>query len=104
MSRSGYARRFAEVFGESPVAFLKRERLCRAAHLLSFTALPVKTVAGRSGFRSRSSFTRAFQKLFGVAPSVLRACALVDDRGAIIRNLDGKAVRFVGATRVVDDS
>ena len=34
--------------------------------------LPVKTVAARVGYSSRSSFSRAFSLRYGTAPSALR--------------------------------
>lgn len=75
MSRSVFAARFANALGHSPIEFLKRLRLGRAAQLLSCTDLPVKTIAGRIGYSSRSSFTRAFAARHGVGPAVFRAAA-----------------------------
>ncbi len=73
MSRSVFAARFSDSLGQSPIEFLKALRLARAAQLLARTDLPVKGVAARSGYSSRSSFTRAFVARHGIAPAAFRA-------------------------------
>jgi AraC-like DNA-binding protein len=75
MSRSAFAARFADTLGQSPIEFLKALRLARAAHLLTRTDLPVRTVAAQVGYCSRSSFTRAFLTCHGVGPAAFRARA-----------------------------
>jgi len=72
MSRSVFAARFVDMLGQSPIEFLKALRLARAAQLLTRTELPVKGVAARSGYSSRSSFTRAFVARHGIAPAAFR--------------------------------
>ena len=72
MSRSVFAARFADMLGQSPIEFLKALRLARAAQLLTRTELPVKGIAARSGYLSRSSFTRAFVARHGIAPAAFR--------------------------------
>jgi AraC-like DNA-binding protein len=73
MSRSVFAVRFAESLDSSPMEFLKVIRLARAADLLTRTDLPVKTVAARVGYSSRSSFTRAFLATHRIGPTAFRA-------------------------------
>lgn len=73
MSRSSFARRFAEAFGAPPMEFLRDLRLRHAARLLEVTGLPVPLVARSVGYASRSYFTRAFRKLFGTDPRTFRA-------------------------------
>lgn len=75
MSRSVFAARFADTLGQSPIGFLKTLRLARATRLLLATDLPVKSVATRVGYSSRSSFTRAFVACHGVGPMAFRAAA-----------------------------
>lgn len=75
MSRSVFAVRFSDALDESPMHFLKAIRLGRAAQLLTRTDLPVKTVAGRVGYSSRSSFTRAFLASHLASPAVFRHAA-----------------------------
>ena len=75
MSRSVFAARFADVIGRAPMEFLQALRLARAAELLVGTDLPVKSVATRVGYSSRSSFTRAFVARQGAGPTAFRAAA-----------------------------
>jgi AraC family transcriptional regulator, activator of mtrCDE len=73
MSRSVFAARFANAVGESPIEVLKALRLARAAELLTRTDLPIKGIAARVGYASRSSFTRAFCARHGRPPADFRA-------------------------------
>jgi AraC-like DNA-binding protein len=75
MSRSVFAARFTDVLGQSPMEFLQALRLAKAAELLAATDLPVKIVASRVGYSSRSSFTRAFVARQGAWPTAFRAGA-----------------------------
>lgn len=61
--------------GQSPIEFLKSLRLARAAQLLTHTDLPVKSVAARVGYSSRSSFTRAFVAHHRAGPTAFRIAA-----------------------------
>jgi len=73
MSRSAFARRFREHVGQPPLQYLRGIRLRHAAKLLRKSPpLPVATVARRSGFSSRSQFSRAFSAYFGRPPSEFR--------------------------------
>jgi AraC family transcriptional regulator, activator of mtrCDE len=78
MSRSVFAMRFSESLARPPMEFLKEVRLDRAAELLTRTDLPVKAIAARVGYSSRSSFTRAFLATHHVGPSAFR----LDERDA----------------------
>lgn len=73
MSRAAFAERFKEAFGRTAMDLLKEIRLRRAAHMLVSTELPVKTVAYRVGFASRSHFSRAFKAFTGSDPAHYRA-------------------------------
>lgn len=73
MSRAKFAERFKEAFGRTAMAFLKELRLSRAARLLETTDLPVKSVAARVGFSSRSHFSRAFKAAMHLEPAAYRA-------------------------------
>lgn len=74
LSRSAFARRFRNSFGQPPLEYLRGIRLRRAATLLKESPpLPIATVARRSGFSSRSQFSRAFRGYFGVPPTGFRA-------------------------------
>jgi AraC-like DNA-binding protein len=72
MSRSVFAARFTTSLDRPPMEFLKEIRLALAARLLTRTDLPVKAVAARVGYSSRSAFARAFQASHRVGPAAFR--------------------------------
>jgi AraC-like DNA-binding protein len=72
MSRSRFAHHFAATYGRSPIDYLHSVRLKAAARLLSNSATPVKSVAAAVGFASRSHFSRAFKREYGMDPSGFR--------------------------------
>ena len=82
MSRSVFAARFTDAVGQPPIEFLKTLRLDRAAQLLARTDLPVKSVAARAGYTSRSSFTRAFLARHGLGPARFRAAMKIRETPA----------------------
>ena len=69
-----FHRAFRQVFGETPHAFLLRQRLGRAASLLRRRDLSVTEVCLETGFESLPSFSALFRRRFGVAPRDFR-CA-----------------------------
>jgi len=72
MSRSGFAARFAQLVGESPLQYLVRWRVARAAELLRDTDEKVETIAGRVGYESVPSFSRAFKRWQRASPAAFR--------------------------------
>ncbi len=54
MSRTSFAVRFVEVFGQGPMDFVQKVRLRIAARLLTATDLPVKVIASSVGYASRT--------------------------------------------------
>ena len=72
MSRTVFAKRFAGAYGQGPIDFLQRVRFRLAAQLLTTTSLPVKIIALRVGYASRSYFTHAFKINFGIDPTAYR--------------------------------
>lgn len=72
MSRTAFAKAFNEAFGQTPMDFVQKARLHRAAQLLAATELPVKVIAASLGFASRSNFSRAFSRAYGTDPSTYR--------------------------------
>jgi AraC-like DNA-binding protein len=74
MSRSAFARRFKTSLGKPPLEYLRGVRLRHAAQLLKKSPpLAIPTVAERSGFASRSQFSRAFRNEFGLSPAAFRS-------------------------------
>jgi AraC-like DNA-binding protein len=72
MSRSTFAKHFSEAYGTGAMELLRNIRVQRAANLLCETDLPVKRIADIVGFRSRSAFTRMFEKFTGMPPQDYR--------------------------------
>jgi AraC-like DNA-binding protein len=72
MSRTAFAKAFNDAFDQTPMDFVQKARLHRAAQLLAATELPVKVVAASLGFASRSHFSRAFSRAYGADPSTYR--------------------------------
>lgn len=72
-SRATFARRFLELVGETPVAYLTRWRMCLAAKLLSETQLSLEEIAPRVGYQTAAAFSRAFRRSLGSAPGHFRA-------------------------------
>ena len=73
MSRTSFAVRFAEVFGQGPMDFVQKVRLRIAARLLTATDLPVKVIASSVGYASRTAFSRVFEITYGLPPSDYRS-------------------------------
>ena len=76
MSRSAFAVRFAEVFGQTPMGLLKSVRLHHARELLVMTNKPIDQIAHSVGFASRSNFSHAFRMAYGIDPTKFRAVSL----------------------------
>lgn len=72
MSRSKFAKVFAEMLDTTPMEFVSRTRLTRGRELLLSTTLPISDIATMVGYASRSYFSRAFRAAFDVDPSTLR--------------------------------
>jgi AraC-like DNA-binding protein len=72
MSRSGFAARFTQLVGESPMLHLFRWRMWLAADLLRRGNLAIADVATRIGYDSEMAFSKAFKRHFGVPPGVYR--------------------------------
>ncbi|WP_170766025.1 helix-turn-helix domain-containing protein [Ruegeria lacuscaerulensis] len=77
LSRTVFSERFKKAFNRTAIDFLKEIRLRRAAQLLTTTNLPVKRIAYRVGFESRSYFSRSFKGFFGIDPAGFRANHIV---------------------------
>jgi AraC-like DNA-binding protein len=68
VSRATFARRFTELVGESPMAFLTAWRLALAADLLLDPDLTVAAIARRVGYATPFAFSTAFKRHYGVSP------------------------------------
>ena len=75
MSRSRFAKRFQELIGKGPMAYLSDWRLQKAYSLLEGSHLSVQQIASRTGYQSAAAFTRAFSNKFGLVPTECRRIA-----------------------------
>jgi len=66
-------RRMRRIFGLSPTQYLLRERVDRAARLLSTTDAPIAEVSARCGFYDQAMLTRHFGRLVGLTPAQYRS-------------------------------
>ncbi len=77
MSTRGFTRAFREAMGTSPIDYILRLRIRRAAVLLENGACSVGEVAERTGFHDGNYFSRKFREIIGETPSAWRQARLV---------------------------
>jgi AraC-like DNA-binding protein len=74
-SRAAFARRFTELVGEPPIAFLTGWRLALAADLLQTRDTTIASVAHQVGYSTPFALSSAFKRAYGVSPNTHRARA-----------------------------
>lgn len=74
VSRAAFARRFTDLVGEPPMAFLTAWRLALAADLLLDPDLTLTAIAHRVGYATPFGLSTAFKRHYGVSPSEYRTC------------------------------
>ncbi|MCZ1006650.1 AraC family transcriptional regulator [Streptomyces lydicus] len=72
VSRAGLARRFTQLVGEPPMAYLTSWRLSLAADLLREPDATVATVARRVGYGGAFALSAAFKRVRGMSPQHFR--------------------------------
>ena len=77
LSRSALVERFSGLVGESPMQYLTRWRLARAAQALRGTGQPIVRIAEQAGYESDAAFSRAFKREFGKPPATWRRALAV---------------------------
>jgi AraC-like DNA-binding protein len=75
MSRAALARRFHELVGEPPMAFLTSWRIALAADLLLEPGTTIGSVADQVGYGSPFALSTAFKRVRGVSPQQYRTAA-----------------------------
>ena len=75
VSRAALARRFTELVGEPPMAFLTDWRLALAADLLREEDSTIGAVARQVGYGSPYALSSAFKRVYGVSPKQHRLAA-----------------------------
>jgi AraC-like DNA-binding protein len=78
VSRAALARRFTELVGEPPMAYLTGWRLALAADLLREPDATVGAVARQVGYASPFALSTAFKRVRGVSPRQHRVAALAE--------------------------
>jgi AraC-like DNA-binding protein len=74
-SRAALARRFNELVGEPPMAFLTGWRIALAADLLREPGATIGSVADQVGYGSPFALSAAFKRVRGISPAQHRAAA-----------------------------
>lgn len=72
MSRSGFAARFLEVVGQTPLKYVAGWRLNLTADHLRAGGLKVMRIAELVGYGSEAALNRAFKQQFGTTPAAFR--------------------------------
>lgn len=67
-----FSRLFNQYIGHSPYDYLIRRRLTEAAKVIMDTQQSIMAISLDYGFNTAVSFSRAFKKMFGIAPVQLR--------------------------------
>ena len=71
LSERSFYRKFTEATGKTPAHFVESLRL-EAARTLLAQGLPIKTIAGKVGLNTPARLGQAFERRFGMAPSLFR--------------------------------
>lgn len=72
INRDKLTRGFRELYQCSVAEALSERRLRQARQLLAASDLPVASIGYRCGYLNNASFTRAFSRRFGMAPTAMR--------------------------------
>ncbi|GAA2194236.1 AraC family transcriptional regulator [Streptomyces bangladeshensis] len=75
VSRALFARRFTELMGRPPLAYLTECRMDEAEALLADTDLSIAQIAKTVGYADAFGFSAAFKRHKGLSPSTFRAAA-----------------------------
>jgi AraC-like DNA-binding protein len=73
MSRSSFAARFTTLVGEPAMSYVTRWRMVVAADRLATGNASVAAVASDVGYESEAAFNRAFKRVIGSTPGVVRS-------------------------------
>ena len=72
-SRSTFAEAFTRTVGESPAKYVAKVKMFQARHWIAQDGMRITVAAHRLGYDSEASFSRAFKRVIGQAPSAVRA-------------------------------
>ena len=74
-SRSRFAQAFKDSVGESPARYVAKIKMFQARRWIAHDGMRVTVAADRLGYDSEASFSRAFKRVIGHAPSLAKASA-----------------------------
>jgi AraC-like DNA-binding protein len=80
MSRSAFAERFTRLVGETPLGYLTRWRLQKAARLILDGDAPLGAIARAVGYETESAFGKAFRRHLGTSPGEYRKAPVLSSR------------------------
>ena len=72
LSARQFHRRFLELTGKTPLAWLHEQRIGRSKELLETTDLPIDAIAQRTGLGTSANFRLHFRRATGISPSAYR--------------------------------
>lgn len=72
LSKYHYHRVFHKITGESVARYITKRRMAKAGEELSETDEPIIDIALKYQYSSQESFSRAFMRIYGVAPGKYR--------------------------------
>jgi AraC-like DNA-binding protein len=76
MSRAGFADRFAQIVGASPIGYLTAWRMSLAKAALLSAKAPMIEIAEMAGYASVRAFSTAFSRATGLSPSAYSRTAM----------------------------
>jgi AraC-like DNA-binding protein len=68
MSRSGFAQKFKDTVGATPIDYLTRWRMLLAGDRLTDSSDPISVISQSLGYESESAFSTAFKRVMGCSP------------------------------------
>lgn len=68
MSRSGFAAKFKETVGSTPIDYLIRWRMLLAGDRLKNSGETISAISRSLGYESESAFSTAFKRVMGCSP------------------------------------
>jgi AraC-like DNA-binding protein len=83
LSRAPFARRFRRATGMPPLRWLTEHRLGLARKHLVEGDLPLAEIAANIGYASEFALSKAFKRLFGIAPGLFRRAAVTRRRSSV---------------------
>ncbi len=72
MSRSVFSEKFVNMVGKTPMRYLAEWRMQEASDMLRNTDAPMATVSEDVGYGSEMAFRKAFRKITGETPGMVR--------------------------------